>query len=127
MNGGTVKAFLDMARELSQNIKKDWETGIVALWHDESHLNKYFLNRKPLVLDDDYCMDACRRTWRRPGKILIRDKNSYKYGGCKYLRGESDKKITFGLALLKSFAKALCPLCPRKAWRKKLRDFYRDW
>ncbi len=30
-----------MARELDDEIRRDYEKGIIAKWHDESHLNHY--------------------------------------------------------------------------------------
>ncbi len=54
--GGQSKAFLELARELEKRIDIDWNKNIIAKWHDESHLNKYFIERKPLVhtLDSSY-------------------------------------------------------------------------
>lgn len=41
VNGGKRKAFLEMARKLDEEISQDYEKGIIAKWHDESHLNHY--------------------------------------------------------------------------------------
>ena len=41
VNGGKRAAFLAMARELDDEIRRDYEKGIIAKWHDESHLNHY--------------------------------------------------------------------------------------
>ena len=41
LNGGTAEAFLKMSRELDRRITDDYERGVIAIWHDESHLNKY--------------------------------------------------------------------------------------
>ena len=41
-NGGTSEEFLKMAATIKANIVADEEKGIVAVWHDESHLNRYF-------------------------------------------------------------------------------------
>lgn len=40
--GGRVYEFLDLCKTLNSNIEKDLENNIVAIWHDESHLNNYF-------------------------------------------------------------------------------------
>lgn len=47
--GGTREAFMGAAAELSANIDRDLENGIVALWHDESHWNAY-LDRRAIEL-----------------------------------------------------------------------------
>ena len=41
LTGGKAEAFLKMAEELEKDIQKDFEKGIIAKWHDESHLNYY--------------------------------------------------------------------------------------
>lgn len=41
--GGKIHNFLSMIRELDEKIDEDSSKGIVAIWHDESHMNKYFL------------------------------------------------------------------------------------
>lgn len=42
--GGSTKRFLSVAKELSNNIDIDRNNNIIALWHDESHLNRYCAN-----------------------------------------------------------------------------------
>jgi len=54
--GGRAESYLDMAIEISNRIDVDAEKGITALWHDESHLNKYLHYNKPAkILDPSYC------------------------------------------------------------------------
>ena len=55
-NGGTTKRFLEMSEVLSERVSKDLENGVVALWHDESHMNRYLINNPPtLSLTPSYC------------------------------------------------------------------------
>ncbi len=42
LNGGEAKAYLNMISTLAQNIRRDYDAGIIARVHDESHINKYF-------------------------------------------------------------------------------------
>ena len=44
--GGKVPAILSMIDELEYRVNKDLENDVVALWHDESHINRYFLDRE---------------------------------------------------------------------------------
>jgi histo-blood group ABO system transferase len=54
--GGKTENVLAMAETITNNIKKDLEKNIVAVWHDESHLNRYFVDHKPtIVLNPSYC------------------------------------------------------------------------
>lgn len=52
--GGRTKEFLEMKDVLKSNITEDDRHHIIAIHHDESHLNKYLLNKKPLCLSIYY-------------------------------------------------------------------------
>jgi len=47
--GGKVPEILDMIDILNTKVNKDLENGVIALWHDESHLNKFFIENPDLV------------------------------------------------------------------------------
>ncbi len=47
--GGAREAVLRLSRELDRRIKADLAEGIIALWHDESHLNRYLIDHKQQV------------------------------------------------------------------------------
>jgi histo-blood group ABO system transferase len=52
--GGKIENFLEMTKTISERVSTDEENGIVAVWHDESHLNKYFNENPPLALSPSY-------------------------------------------------------------------------
>jgi hypothetical protein len=54
-NGGFTDSFLSMASGLRDAIDHDRSRNMVAIWHDESHLNRYFWLRKPKRLSPAYC------------------------------------------------------------------------
>ena len=55
-NGGKTENFIEMSRVIAGRVNKDLEKGIVALWHDESHMNRYLIDNPPtLALTPDYC------------------------------------------------------------------------
>jgi len=55
-NGGKSIDFVRMAEEIAKKVNIDLEKGIIALWHDESHLNRYLLDNPPaLELTPSYC------------------------------------------------------------------------
>lgn len=47
--GGTQEEFLNMCYEISKNIDLDTKAGITAKWHDEGHLNRYFVDHPPIT------------------------------------------------------------------------------
>ena len=74
-NGGKKDFFLKMSEKISKNIDVDYKNGIIAIWHDESHMNRYFIDNKPTkILPPSYCYPE---SWSLPfDKILLAlDKN----------------------------------------------------
>ena len=47
--GGKVPNVCAMIDELEARVNRDLEKNVVALWHDESQINKYFLERLDMV------------------------------------------------------------------------------
>jgi len=55
-NGGSTKRFLEMAEVLADRVTKDLNNGVIALWHDESQMNRYLIDNPPtLSLTPSYC------------------------------------------------------------------------
>ena len=48
-NGGKTKEFLKMSEVIADRVTKDLENDIIALWHDESHMNRYLIDNPPTV------------------------------------------------------------------------------
>lgn len=74
-NGGSAIEFLKMSDIISKNIDTDLQNGYIAIWHDESHLNRYFLDNPPTkILDPGYCYPE---SWQLPfrKRLLALDKN----------------------------------------------------
>lgn len=74
INGGVAADYLEMTETLSKNIRKDYEKGIVALVHDESHINKYFRSHDCKILTAEYCFPEEWITGDFSPKIIFRDK-----------------------------------------------------
>ncbi|XP_070687716.1 alpha-1,3-galactosyltransferase 2-like [Pempheris klunzingeri] len=56
--GGLLENVKNMADACHLSIMEDKLNGVEALWHDESHLNKYFWLHKPSkLLSPEYCWD----------------------------------------------------------------------
>lgn len=55
-NGGSTKRFLEMSEVIADRVNKDLENNVIALWHDESHMNRYLIDNPPsLSLTPSYC------------------------------------------------------------------------
>jgi len=74
-NGGSSFNFLNMSEIIDKNIDEDMGNGIIAIWHDESHMNRYFIDNPPkIILSPSYCYPE---SWNIPfeKKLLALDKN----------------------------------------------------
>ena len=47
--GGQIKNVIPMMKTLKERVDKDYENDIIAVWHDESHLNKYLIENSSMV------------------------------------------------------------------------------
>ena len=77
LNGGTAQAFLAMCHELDRRTEQDLANGIIAVWHDESQLNRYAAERKDYrLLTPAYWYPE---GWQMPfeQKIIVRNKSRY--------------------------------------------------
>ena len=81
-NGGKPEHFLKMSQTIVDNVEKDFENGLVAVWHDESHMNRYLINNPPTIeLTPSYCYPEAARInpggWNVPfdAKIVALEKN----------------------------------------------------
>ncbi len=83
VNGGTSQAYIKMIQDLVKAIDADMWHGIVAVWHDESHINKYILDRPYKILPPAYAFpENAELPFEQ--KIRILDKN--RFGGHALLR-----------------------------------------
>jgi hypothetical protein len=91
-NGGTVPAFKALCESIIQATDEDLSNDIIALWHDESHLNAYLLNRHIKVLPPTYVWLQQDYKWYNKHKIIAGTRQKIYYGGEDWLRGKSDIK-----------------------------------
>lgn len=79
VNGGTSESFIALIKELDRRIEIDNSNNVIALWHDESQINRYLLdieNTMYKILSPEYCYPE---GWDLPFKprILIREKSKW--------------------------------------------------
>lgn len=73
--GGSTREFIRIVQTLSENVDIDLKNGIIAIWHDESHWNRYCIDHKPtVILNPSYCYPE-NWDFPYPKKLLALDKN----------------------------------------------------
>jgi histo-blood group ABO system transferase len=78
--GGKTSEFIKLLAHLTRNILIDLEKhNYIAVWHDESHINRYFITHAPsVILDCSYCYPENGQQKGYPTcspKLLALDKN----------------------------------------------------
>ncbi len=76
INGGRSKEYLELSRTLAANIRDDYNRGIIAVVHDQSHINAYLRTHKCKIITPEYCWPEEWSADFEP-KMIFRDK--YKY------------------------------------------------
>lgn len=73
--GAARESFFHILKTCIDGIEEDLKRGIIAVWHDESHWNRYCIDFPPsLLLSPSYCYPE---NWKLPytKKLLALDKN----------------------------------------------------
>lgn len=47
--GGKIEPVIELCKELSSRTNVDLQNNLIAIWHDESHLNKFYIENKQHV------------------------------------------------------------------------------
>ncbi len=67
--GGNREQFIKMVMAMTKSIRADIDKGIRAVWGDESHINRYFIDHTPtMVLTPEYMCPEGNKTFR--GRII---------------------------------------------------------
>lgn len=72
LNGGTSEKYLEMIRTLSKNIRDDYNRGIIAKFHDESHINAYMRNHSCKILSAE--LNSTEDSMTENSKMILREK-----------------------------------------------------
>ena len=77
LNGGKTPAYLAMVKTLMENIRNDYNRGVIAVRHDESHINHYILGRNDYrLLPPSFGYPEDKQFPYEP-RMLILDKSKY--------------------------------------------------
>lgn len=71
--GGAARVYCDDVEQLGDAIDEDERNGVMAVWHDESHWNRYLIDHPHVTLPSCYMSAEWRH--RPDAKILALDKN----------------------------------------------------
>ena len=83
--GGRSGDFIKASEDIYSDIMDDLSRGVIAIWHDESHLNRYLFQNPPAVILDVPFAVAENMTPKLPeSKVLFLDKASM--GGHDFFR-----------------------------------------
>ena len=89
-NGGSIQEYYGLVKTCSKNIHADYSRGLIAVFHDESHLNKYCCDHSKLIytLPVSYGFPE-NATFPFQPKVIIRDKTVFS----EYFDKHSDESI----------------------------------
>ncbi len=74
--GGDSKSFLEMSEKIFLNIEDDLSRNIIAVWHDESHINRFFFDNSPcIILEPPFAVAESLTERKDSSKVLFLDKN----------------------------------------------------
>lgn len=73
INGGRSREYLEMTRTLATNIRDDYNRGIIAKVHDQSHINAYMRSHDCKIIPQEYCWPEEWESSFEP-KMVFRDK-----------------------------------------------------
>ena len=86
INGGKKDAYLQLIDTIKKNIEIDLKNDIIALWHDESHFNRYILDKNPLILNPSF---GYPEEYNLPFTPIISIIDKSTYGGQDFLREQA--------------------------------------
>lgn len=86
-NGGYTRDFIKMSEEIKQDIDIDDSKEIIAVWHDESHLNRYFSFNPTLfkILMPEYCYPEGKNIGFKPKIVALNKDHSFYRMSEKYI------------------------------------------
>lgn len=77
-NGGKANQYLELIEWCKNAITNDLKNNRIAVWHDESYLNKYFTTVKPRLLSVDYIWPENFGV-NHNAVLIMRDKNKLEW------------------------------------------------
>jgi len=102
VNGGKTLNYIDLIARCAINIEDDYKKGIIAVYHDESHLNSFFFKNSCKILESNYGWPQ-NKAGLFALKIIIRDKTLFDKKFRKQSSNIFSRIYMLFLRLIKSF------------------------
>ncbi|MCK9311179.1 MAG: hypothetical protein M0P26_02760 [Bacteroidales bacterium] len=102
--GARTKEFLELKEVMARNIAEDYRDNIIAIQNDESHLNRYLVDKKPLCLSTYY---GRPQEWDFPKNPAIIFRKKEDMLGLMYIFKLKDKPFVYLVRQIKSKIKQL--------------------
>lgn len=115
INGGESKEYIKMCHKISKNVNRDYKRGIIALWHDESYLNKYIVNYKHYRILPPSFASPSFSWWKTPYEHIIEVRAKEKYFDVKKIK--SYKVLDCSPNFWKKINKIMKTFAKRKIFR----------
>lgn len=119
--GGKATAFLDMVHFLNKKTEEDLSKGIVAIWHDESFLNRYIVGRQDVQVMGWQYIYYEEVIYPFEPVFMLRNKQKYISKENGRFKGRRSWKLSF-LAVLRNAKWWLLIKVGIYKWQ----DYYRD-
>lgn len=97
VNGARTRTYIAFMRNIAAAVDEDSRKNIVAVWHDESHSNRYALDHPHILRDPSYCYPE---GWALPFAPKVRILDKQRHGGHAYMRGQSDTPVSTPLPIV---------------------------
>lgn len=124
--GGKRESFIKMTKFLNERIKKDIANGIIAIWHDESFLNFYILNRNDIQIMGKQYLYYEEYVFPWEPVILLRDKTKYLEKNNARFKGRVNFKNKIFLKLRNLKLRFLIAMFPKLKLKNVDKDDYID-
>jgi len=103
MNGGCSKEYIDFISELNKGITEDLKNNRIALWHDESWVNKSIIGRRDYrLLHPGFCYPV---GFEVPYEKIISGVSKMDVFDVKTFKGDYDEIMDFKQKICREFRK----------------------
>jgi histo-blood group ABO system transferase len=96
VQGGPVDRFLAAAFEIRERVQQDYVNGVTAVWHDESHWNRYVADHgdEVIILGPEFCWPESWPvpTELSPSRLLALDKDHHRLRGTRPSLRETSRR-----------------------------------